>query len=257
VDPSQRHNLIAAGRAEIKATQPIPPQLLEDLRGHTVSVYPSEIALAWAYRLNWRPIPVLQSYAAYTASLDRLDADFLASSRAPDRILLQGPAQSIDGRVLAFDQGMTTRSILCRYQQLRASSNAMALGRGPDRCSSEKLILTEVADWGKAVPVPAPPSPHSLVSVRVYGAGIAGLERLVGLLWRPPPRFVSLNGGPAQRFITGTATDGLPLRASPGLDYQAPFNLVPQAKTIAVGGKAPTDGRPITYRFYSQSFAAP
>jgi hypothetical protein len=50
-------------------------------------VYPQEIALAWAYHLDWRPIPVLQSYSAYTSDLDQLDADFLTSTRAPQRIL--------------------------------------------------------------------------------------------------------------------------------------------------------------------------
>ena len=50
------------------------------LRGHTVAVEPYENQLAWAYRLKWRPLPVLQSYTAYTTGLDQEDASFAASA---------------------------------------------------------------------------------------------------------------------------------------------------------------------------------
>jgi hypothetical protein len=173
--------------------------------------------------------------------------------------LLQGPAQSIDGRVLAFDQGMTTRSILCRYRPLTGTTTLLVLRRGPDRCSAPRLILSEIANWNRPVPVPPPPDAHSLVLVRIHGVDLSTMERVRALLYKPAQRFVSLGGAPAARLVSATAADGLPLRVARGFDYPAPFALVPQAQTISVGksGQFPLTGRPITYQFYIQSFAAP
>ena len=50
----------------------------------------SEDSLSIAYpELHWDPVPVLQSYSAYTTYLDNLDASFLSSARAPQRLLYQ------------------------------------------------------------------------------------------------------------------------------------------------------------------------
>jgi hypothetical protein len=256
-DITSAHNraaAVAAGRQEIKTSEGIDAASLSLLRGRTVTVFPTEIALAWAYNLDWRPLPVLQSYVAYTPYLDRLDADFLASPRAPQRILM-GRATGIDGRVLGFDEPQTTRAMLCRYRPIHADSAYAILAKGSDRCSSEQLLATDRVAWGEGAPVPAPPTSHSLVLVRISGAGVAGSELLRALVWKPALRFVVLDGG-AYRLVEGTAGDGLALRATSGLDYPPPFSLVPQAKTIAVtkiGQRAA--GRPITFRFYSQSFA--
>ncbi|MBV9838067.1 MAG: hypothetical protein JO156_08110, partial [Solirubrobacterales bacterium] len=254
VSPSRRGALAAAGRALIKSTEPIDATSLSLVAGHTVSVYPQEIALIWAYGLRWRPIPVLQSYVAYTSALDHLDASFLNSSAAPQRILMQPPID-IDFRVPSFDQPLTSRTILCRYRVLHATTTNAVLADGSNRCSTAAPLETVRADWGQAVAVPPPPTGHSLVSVRVEGLGVGGFERLKALFWKPAMRLVSLNGKTPNRLVGATAGDGLPLRASPGVDLPAPFGIVPGATTIAVakGGLMPHGGHQLTYRFFWQS----
>jgi hypothetical protein len=258
LNPTTQAALTAAGRAEIQSAEPIDPASLNLLRGHTVTIFPQEIALAWAYGLDWRPIPVLQSYSAYTAGLDRLDAQFLASKRAPDRILLQPPTD-VDLRVPSFDQPMAIRTLLCRYHLLRKTPALAILARGVNRCSAVTPLVTYEVDWKQAVPVPAPPNPHSLVFVRIGGVGIGGVERLKALLWEPAMRYVMLNGGAPNRLVGATAADGLPLRAAPGVDFPAPFSIAPDVKFIAVAksGQGRTGGRAITYRFYAESFNSP
>jgi hypothetical protein len=255
VDEGRSKAFRVAGRAAIIATEPIDPQSLALLGGHTVAVFPQEIALAWAYRLDWDPLPVEQSYSAYTTSLDGLDAADLASRRAPERIILDPPHTELDGRLPAFDEGQTSRAILCRYRSLRATAGFDVLGLGPDRCSPPEPLATMHADWGQTVSVPAPPRGDSLVSVRIGGIGIGGFERITALLYKPDERFVSLNGAIARRLVTGTAADGLPLSASRGVDLPAPFNFARGARTIAVlrAGQGPTGGKPITYSFFVQS----
>ena len=253
---SRRATIQASGEREIKQAEPIDASLVGLLQGHTVAVYPTEITLAWAYKLDWRPLPVLQSYAAYTSALDELDANFLASPQAPQRILLQ-PTIGIDGRILSYDQAMTTRAILCRYRVMRATPQLAVLGRGRDRCSVARLIAVDNVDWNERVPVPPAPGPNSMVLVDITGIGIGGLERFQNLLWKPAQRSVTLNGGTAQRLIEGTAADGLPLSVAGQLDFPVPFNMIPQATSIEVAkdGQSRTGGRPITYRFYVQSFS--
>ncbi len=257
VIPSRRAALLTVGREEIQRLEPIDPQSLALLRGQTVAPYPIELSLAWAYGLRFDPIPVLQSYSAYTSALDGVDARFLESSAAPQRILLQAWS-GIDNRVPSFDQGLTNRTMLCRYRLMRLAPPLAVLGRAPSRCTGQTLLQTIHADWGTQVPVPPPPDTDSLVFVRIDGVDIGGLEQIRSLLFKPKERFVELNGASFYRLVPGTAADGLPLTASPGIDYPAPFNMTVGAKTIAVAkqGSGPSGGAPITFSFYAERFAS-
>ncbi|HEY4916681.1 MAG TPA: hypothetical protein VIH92_07210 [Solirubrobacteraceae bacterium] len=252
---SQRQSIIAQGRQAIEAASPIDPQTLRLLQGHTVDVEPYEASLAWAYRFQWSPLPIFQSYSVYTTGLDQDNADALNSSSAPQRIL-RNLDPEIDGRVGAFEEGLTTRTILCRYEELRVTNAWQVLGRGPNRCTAPVPLGTVHANWGQAVAVPTPPNEQTFVFVRVGGAAVGGLERLYSLLYKPVGRTVLLDGVP-HRLIEQTASDGLILRAPPGVDFTAPFNLAPNSTSIAVdeNGVGSAAGDPITFSFYAQSMS--
>jgi hypothetical protein len=252
--PSGRASIMTQGREAIEVAFPIDQATLNLLRGHTVDVAPYEAGVAWAYHLDWRPLPVFQSYSAYTTGLDQEDADTLNSAQAPQRIL-RNLDSGIDGRVLAFDEGLTTRTILCRYQELRTTSALQVLGLGLNRCGAPVLLGMVHADWYQNVPVPAPPNDHSFVFVRIGGVAVGGLERLRALLYKPVERVVLLDGA-SHRLIEGTAADGLLMSAPAGVDFTAPFNLAPNSATIAVGKVGHGvggSGSPITFSFFSQS----
>jgi len=254
---SRSASIIAAGREQIERKYPLEQSTLDLLRGHTVHVEPFQTAVVWAYRLAWRPLPVFQSYAAYTTYLDHEDADTLSSARAPQRIL-RNLDSDIDYRVQSFDQGMTTRTMLCRYQELQTTERWQVLGLGPNRCVGAPVSLGSVhASWGQKVRVPAPPNDHSFVFVRIAGVQVAGVERLYGLLYKPPERLLLLDGQ-THRLIEGTAADGLVLRAPAAADFSRPFNVAPDATTITVAeiGGGRTASKPITYSFFVQSLSA-
>ncbi len=251
---SERNAIMARGRAAIEAALPLDPQTLALLRGHTVHVGPYEAAVAWAYHLDWRPLPVFQSYTAYTTGLDQMNADALNSSSAPERIL-RNLDTGIDGRVLEFDEGDTNRTILCRYRELRTTGAWQVLGLGPNRCLPPVALETVHANWDQKVDVPAPPNDHSFVFVRIGGVAVGGLERVEAALYKPAIRMVLLDGE-SHRLVSGTATDGLLLRAPGGVDFTAPFNFAPNSLTIAVskeGSSMESGTRPITFSFFSQS----
>ncbi len=253
---AQRAAVIAQGRQEIEQALPVDQPTLDLLQGHTVDVAPYEAGVAWAYNLDWRPLPVFQSYAAYTTGLDQENADTLNSTRAPQRIL-RNREPGVDGRVPTFDEGLSMRTILCRYQELRTTGTWQVLGLGPNRCGASMLLGTVHAGWDQNVSVPPPPNDLSFVFVRIGGVAVGGLERLRALLYKPVERLVLLDGE-AHRLVEGTATDGLLLRAPAGVDFTAPFNLAPNSSTIAVAktGQGAGDGQPITFSFFAQSVSA-
>jgi hypothetical protein len=253
LNSSDSNAITAEGRAAVQAAYPLDAGTLRLVEGHSVAVEPDQADVAWAYQLAWRPLPVFQSYAAYTTTLDRRDADDLNSAYAPQRIL-RNLDPGIDGRLQPFDEPLTTRAILCRYQQLRATSVWQVLAREHNRCGAPVLIRRVRAEWGQPVSVPPPANDHSLVLATVEGVQVGGVERLTGLLYKPAQRVVLLNGY-AYRLVEGTADDGLLLRAPAGADYPPPFNLAPDATTIAfqkAGGGA-SSGDPITVSFFSES----
>jgi hypothetical protein len=253
---AKRAAVIAQGRREIEQAMLVDQPTLDLLRGHTVDVMPYQVAVAWAYNLDWHPLPVFQSYAAYTTGLDQENADTLNSTRAPQRIL-RNQEPGVDGRVPTFDEGLSTRTILCRYRELRAAGAWQVLGLGPNRCGAPVPLDAVHAGWYQNVPVPAPPNDHSFVFVRIGGVAVGGLERLHALLYKPVERVVLLDGV-SRRLIEETATDGLLLRAPVGVDFTTPFNLASNSSTIAVGktGQGAGDGQPITFSFFAQSVDA-
>jgi hypothetical protein len=223
LDPAERNAIIARGRGAIRAAFPIDEGTLSLIRGKTVHIAEYEAAVAWAYGLDWRPLPLFQSNVAYTTTLDEVDANVLSSRYAPQRIL-RSPVSDLEGTVPAFAQGLTTRTILCRYAELRTRGEVwQVLGLGPNRCRAPVPLGTVRAGWGQSVSVPAPPDDHSFVFVRISGVTMGGLERLTGLLYRPDVREIALDGV-HYRLIAGTAPDGLILRAPLGADFTPPFN---------------------------------
>jgi hypothetical protein len=253
---SKRNAIIEQGRHLIQTEYPLDEETLSLLRGHTVDVEPYETAVAWAYNLDWRPLPVFQSYSAYTTGLDEADAAVVNSTTAPQRIL-RNSDPGIDGRAQPFDESYTTRAILCRYQELNADNSWQVLGVGPQRCQAPVLLDTVHAGWNQSVSVPAPPNQQSFVFVRIGGVAPGGLERLEALLYKPATRVVMLENS-SFRLVGGTATDGLVLRASAGVDFKSPYEIAPNISTIAVGktGQHGLGGEPITFSFYSQSVTA-
>ena len=68
--------------------QQVDSQLQAAIGHQTVESIPWDITRVRANLWNWHPRPVFQTYAAYTPRLDRLNADYLRSSRAADFTLV-------------------------------------------------------------------------------------------------------------------------------------------------------------------------
>jgi len=80
---------------EVKNSLKLPQAFLSRIGSDSVDVYPWDISYVTANRLNWKPRFVLQSYAAYTAELDRKCADNYREENAPRYILYSHKALPI------------------------------------------------------------------------------------------------------------------------------------------------------------------
>jgi hypothetical protein len=228
------------------------------LEGHTVAVEPWEAGVAWAYELEWDPLPVFQNYSAYTSELDRLNAAAVESPDGPERILRENqllvlpefPTPDLDGRYPGWDPPEQARAVLCNFAPLHTTERWQVLGRVPDRCGPPRPIGSVQSRYGEVVAVPAPGA-GEVVFARIQGAGVGGLELLTSLILHARVRQVVVNGSRTYRLLPETAGDGLLLRADPRLTAtEGPtFSPVPQARTLELGGA----GGKLRYEFFAMS----
>lgn len=257
----ERARFSSEGRTAMRAVYRLDRKTLSLLGDRPVQIDPWEIGVAWAYRLNWHPLPVPQSYSAYVSSLDLLNAEALRGATAPALILRQNQRAfassevgSIDGRYQAWDAPAANRAMLCNYDAVHTTARWQLLERTGSRCGPPRPIGIARSDTGDPIRVPPPPGPRDIVFARIEGLGDEGWESLRTVLYRGRQRTVTVNGGPSWRLVPETAGDGLIMRVPEGVDYPKPFRLAPAARTFSVQVQG-APSRRIDARFFAQRVA--
>ena len=243
LSPSRLRQERNAARRGLVTAYGISRVALRSLRGHTVQVEPWEAAAAWAYGLDWDPLPVFQIYSAYTSTLDDLNRDAERSPHGPQRILRENtqvvdPYHStpgVDSRVPAWDPPQTALAMLCNYEQVQGDPRWEVLAQATDRCGRPQAVGSVNAAYRHPIAVPRATS-GSIVYAVIDGLQVSGLERLKAFVYRANLRYVLINGARLFRVVPGTATDGLLLDADPRVDYPPPYSLSPSAHTLTFSG---------------------
>jgi hypothetical protein len=236
----------------------LPPAVVSMLAGHTVAVEPVENSIAYDYpQFDWDPEPVLQAYSAYTSYLDRLDAAFLASSRAPERILY-APWEVVDRRYEFFDPPATLESMYCHYLELVAPGPAQVLERVANRCGAPVEVERVSAAFGSPLPVPSEPG-KMVIATFAFSAPL-GAQVASVLLKSPTTTLTVWTGRPrpvSYRFIPGTAADDHVVSVPATLGYAPPFTP-PDIRKLALsgGGWKAGEGK-ITVTFYTVALRSP
>lgn len=255
----ERRKLAGEGRERMTAAYRLDPRTLSLLRGRSVDVEPWETTVVWAYRLDWRPLPV-PGYTAYTPALDRLDAEALSGTKRPLAILRQstrslgGYEATIDRRNTAWDPPAAMRAMLCHFRPVRTTERWQVLYPAADRCGAPELLKRVTARTGTPIGVPKP-ARGSIVFARVDGLGTEGLETLRTLLYRGRERWLTVNGRRSWRVVPATLGDGLILRADPQVDFPAPFALAPEARFLSL--RLAGGSRRIEVGFYAMPVSRP
>ena len=154
IDHARRTEVRQQGSKAIIAAVGVDPSLLQRIGRSTVAIDPTEISIAWAYGLNWRPVPIIQPYSAYTTGLDRVEADDLASPSAPRFILRRTDAIGLDQRLRSLDSPGYFLAMLCYYRQVALTQWWALMERTSDRCGRPAEVGTVAARAGTLVPVP-------------------------------------------------------------------------------------------------------
>jgi hypothetical protein len=231
-DGAARNEALARSRARMAVV--LPPQVLRDLRSHTVDVQPTETSMVWSLGLRWRPQPVFQSYAVLTPALDRVNADFLDSARAPERILRMHARWSMDQRNPVFDAPNAFLALVCNYRHTFAKSGIEVLAHATNRCGDPRLLGSSSIRAGQDVRIPRG-RPHELVYARLHIPRPLG-DRLRELVWKPAARPAIELDGASFRLIAATASGPLLMRMPPTAGFPASGLNDSEVETIRLAG---------------------
>jgi len=186
-----------------------------------ITVDPAETTLPWAYDLEWRPTPAFQSYFAYTARLDRANAQAIMDAPS-EQAILRSSGPEIDGRNVLWDPPRYLLAELCHYRVAANDNRWMLLRKSTDRCSAAVPVSTQQVAAGQPLTVPSTsPDQILVVSFTERTASTAvRLGRSLNKSFHP----LTVKAGPATFRLPTALADGpllVSLPASAG--WPAPF----------------------------------
>lgn len=119
-----------------------------------VDVISFQQGIALLNGLNYRPRPVIQSYAAFTPELSRMNSDFVARSR-PKYMLYS--LESIDDRLPTLDDSLSLLQMVYGYQPAVTEKGLVLLRR---RTKSKGVpaqigVVSTTAEMGQEIAVPS------------------------------------------------------------------------------------------------------
>jgi hypothetical protein len=258
--PWRQTDAVARTRTELREGLNLPDDVLEAVTGQSVHVDQWQTVAAFAYpEMRWSPLPVFQSYSAYTTALDELNAERLRSAAAPTRILRErvddtdGTPYAVDRRFLWFESPAAMLETFCRYDELAANNRWQALGRTARSCGAPELISTASARAGESVDVPPETRPGRFVIVRITGFPDGILDRLRTLAFRADEWYVEMPGRGRFRLVPGTADDGLLLAVPAGLSANPRFAFGAgiTSLVVAAGRYGDASNSVLTFEFLS------
>ena len=248
--PSRRHRVMADSRDSLRRFYGLEPRTLAALRGKTVHVDPWEMQVAWAYpQLRWKPLPVFQSYVAYTPALDRRNAARLASPTGPEAILRSGrwladaegfDTGAVDNRDPDFESPEAVLSMMCHFEEASATTRWQVLTRVPNRCGRPQPLGVVDARLGERVEVPSGDD-QSIVVAHVRGLYGSLIQRVQSTLLKASGYNVHLRGK-AYSLVPATASGPLLMSTPPTLGYSRGFGLHPTTRSFEITMRAPRLG---------------
>ncbi len=153
VDAGYQKAILAQAQDEARQAYLLSDPLRAAVSDHPVAVDSFEASLPWAYDLNWRPVPVFQTYAAYTAGLDRRNADALR--RAPgDQRILRSAVGAIDGRNPLWDSPRYVLAEVCGYRPQLSDTRWLLLRKAADRCPPATASAARALARGARIDTP-------------------------------------------------------------------------------------------------------
>jgi hypothetical protein len=144
---------------------PLSQDFLQQAKNKTVDIFPWNIALLYAYDLNWSPRPVIQSYSAYTPVLDKKNASHFEKDVAPDNIVYN--YSSIDNHYPLFDEPIVFRTLLKNYE-VQSLDDYLILQRRSEKIDFDYVPINNgVCPIGTLIEVPQYPGQHIYCNIDI------------------------------------------------------------------------------------------
>ncbi|MBF0320571.1 MAG: hypothetical protein HQL01_12290 [Nitrospirae bacterium] len=175
----------------LSAYYKLSPSTVELLRSHTVDIFTVDAVLAQYYTLKYRPRPTIQSYSAYTAYLDMLNARYLSEKGAPEFVLF-APKEFDSKSALLFEPA-TYRKILTNYSPVTKDGVFWVLKkRGPAVFARQEDYPPVAASLGSMVNFHVDGRYHMFARIYVkYNI----LGEIIRVLYRAPNLYIQFYGG--------------------------------------------------------------
>ncbi len=212
VSAKNREAIVTRQRSLLPPQLEMTPSVRAALVGSTVHIEPSETSVAWVFpELKWKPLPVFQSYSAYTPQLDNLNAASIDSPGGPGIVLFRAGLR-VDHRMARFESPAAQFAFICNFRpKVLTPDGWQVFERRPDGsgCGATATHVASVsARLGHAVTLPALPD-DAIVVASFRGLDRSLTERLHDTVLRAPKYWFVLAkpdpGEPAHRFVAGNA----------------------------------------------------
>ncbi|BBX61121.1 hypothetical protein MSAS_02950 [Mycobacterium saskatchewanense] len=169
--PGQTQRQIEQAQARQRANYAVPAQFIQSMGSGTVHIDPIDTSVAWSYSIGWHPVPVFQTYAAFTPALDTLNSESLTNGPqfVLSRVSPVTPARGIDGRLAIQESPSYDRTLLCDYALDGVEDRWALFARSAPRCGPLTALSEVTVRDHDVITVPAPPE---------TGRGGAGGNRL-------------------------------------------------------------------------------
>jgi hypothetical protein len=184
-------------------------ETLTRLKTGSMDILPYDISLPYAYHLNWQPRPTLQSYAAYNAMLDQLNAQHFYQTDRPQHLLYA--FKSIDGRYPLFDEPAVFKAIWQNYTPINLDHDFLLLSSKTNSQIVQKTVIQKsLVDFNSPFFIPQDKTNPLWVKLTIQPTLFG---RLFSWIYKEPILRVKLglsdNREKNFRFIPATASNGL------------------------------------------------
>jgi hypothetical protein len=217
--PGRVDQRVERAKARQRALYGIPDRFIKAIGSGTVHIDPYDASAVWAYDLAWQPVPVFQTYAAYTPGLDDLNSESLATG--PQFVLSR--RGGIDHRVGVQESPRYSRALLCNYTVSGVAKGWTLFTRSDSPHCGPLTPLSEIPIEGEGViAVPAPSGPDMAVLVgidleptildRLFQGRVAPLSIPTVVLDGVAHRLVAANAAEPFLVISPASVKGTTLR---------------------------------------------
>jgi len=218
---SKTNNTLQKETTELLNTNRLPEDIRKEIGTATVDIYPWDYSIAAVNHLNWKPRPVLHSYASYTHWLDQKNANHFKSDAAPEYIiwernkistdLNEGIYNSIDNRYLLNDEPQTFIELLKNYESISKTDKFLILKKRKQKLNVYSNISPDQkVKFNKWIPVPGDSESHLRVKVDFTPATS---QKMKSFFYKDEQYWILLKLKTGEihkyRFVPKNAVDGL------------------------------------------------